>query len=111
MIPLFILAIENDDDREFMTELYTQYQRLIYHTVRQITQDNWAIDDIVHTFAGTSVANNTNQLIVGTQVPLGNFGPQFRHSHIAAGGKKYTVQVAGLKRRNNNPSFFWKSIL
>ena len=47
MIPLFILAIENDDDREFMTELYTQYQRLIYHTVRQITQDNWAIDDIV----------------------------------------------------------------
>lgn len=47
MIPLFILAIENEDDREFMTFIYTQYQRLIYHTVWQITHDKWAADDIV----------------------------------------------------------------
>lgn len=47
MIPLFILAIENEADREFMTELFTQYQRLIYYTTRQITQDEWAVDDIV----------------------------------------------------------------
>jgi len=32
MIPLCILAIENDDDREFMTNIYNQYQRLIYQT-------------------------------------------------------------------------------
>lgn len=47
MIPLFILSIENEDDREFMTDIYTQYQRLIYYTIRQITQDKWAVDDIV----------------------------------------------------------------
>ena len=47
MIPLFILAIENEADWEFMTDLFIQYQRLIYYTIRQITQDEWAVDDIV----------------------------------------------------------------
>ena len=37
MIPSIILAIEDDDDREFMTWLYKQYQRLMY----------WDVDDIM----------------------------------------------------------------
>lgn len=26
MLPLFILAIENDDDRQFVADIYTRYQ-------------------------------------------------------------------------------------
>lgn len=27
MLPLFILAIENDDDRQFVADIYTRYSR------------------------------------------------------------------------------------
>lgn len=47
MIPLCILAIENDSDRDFMTELYLQYQRLIYDEVFRLTKDTWATEDIL----------------------------------------------------------------
>ena len=33
MIPLYILAIEDDDDREFMASLYRKYERILYSTV------------------------------------------------------------------------------
>lgn len=47
MIPAFILAIENDDDREFMAHVYHQYQRLVYQTAHQVTQDAWAAEDVM----------------------------------------------------------------
>lgn len=47
MIPFYILAIEDDDDREFMTYIYDQYQRLIYQTIYQITHDTWATEDVL----------------------------------------------------------------
>ena len=33
MIPYIILTIENDDDREFMADLYRTYHRLLYNEV------------------------------------------------------------------------------
>ena len=30
MLPLFILAIENDDDRQFVADIYTRYQPALY---------------------------------------------------------------------------------
>lgn len=47
MIPFYILAIEDDDDREFMTHIYHQYQRLIYQTTYQVTKDTWAAEDVM----------------------------------------------------------------
>ena len=47
MIPSIILAIEDDDDREFMTWLYKQYQRLMYREILKIVQETWDEDDIM----------------------------------------------------------------
>lgn len=47
MIPSIILAIEDDDDREFMTGLYKQYQRLMYREILKVVQETWDVDDIM----------------------------------------------------------------
>ena len=44
MIPSIILAIEDDDDREFMTGLYKQYQRLMYREILKVVQETWDVD-------------------------------------------------------------------
>lgn len=49
MIPVCILAIENDSDREFMSNLFLEYQRLMYANILKITTDSWAVDDIMQT--------------------------------------------------------------
>lgn len=46
MIPLCISAIEDDDDRFFMQQIFYQYQRLLYHTIHQYTHDPWDTEDI-----------------------------------------------------------------
>lgn len=35
MIPFCILVIEDDDDRDFMTTLFIDYQRLLYKVIKQ----------------------------------------------------------------------------
>lgn len=47
MIPIYILAIENESDREYMTSLYCQYEKLMYSTIRKFTNDPWLVDDIM----------------------------------------------------------------
>jgi len=49
MIPYYILAIENESDREYMTRLFFQYQKLMYSTIQKVTNDHWLIDDIFQT--------------------------------------------------------------
>ena len=40
MLPLMIAAIEDEDDKAFMTWLYLQYRRLIYSEIQKITDDD-----------------------------------------------------------------------
>ena len=47
MIPLIILAIENDDDRDFMIALYNQYNRLMYSEARKIVENDADAEDVV----------------------------------------------------------------
>lgn len=49
MIPIIILAIEDDDDREFMMWLYTQYHALLYSEISRIVQNNWDTEDLLQT--------------------------------------------------------------
>lgn len=49
MIPLYILAIEDDDDREFMSQLYLAYNRLMYNEIFKIIHDPWVTDDLLQT--------------------------------------------------------------
>ena len=47
MIPICILAIEDEDDRAFMENLYMSYQRLMYSTIKRIVRDDWAAEDVM----------------------------------------------------------------
>lgn len=47
MIPFCILAIENDDDREFMAELLLRYQRLLYNEIYEILKNPWNTEDVL----------------------------------------------------------------
>ncbi len=47
MIPYCILVIEDDNDREFMSNLYLDYHKLMYEKVRAYTKDFYASEDIV----------------------------------------------------------------
>ena len=47
MFPIIILAIENEDDREFMMQLYTQYRALLYSEIYKIVQNEWDADDVL----------------------------------------------------------------
>ena len=47
MIPLCILAIEDESDRAFMTHLYQQYHSLMYQQIIQIVHDQWAAEDLM----------------------------------------------------------------
>ena len=49
MIPYYILAIEDETDRAYMTALFFQYQKLMYSTIQKVTNDHWLIDDIFQT--------------------------------------------------------------
>lgn len=49
MLPLVILAIEDEDDKAFMTWLYLQYRRLIYSEIRKITGDEDEAEDLLQT--------------------------------------------------------------
>lgn len=46
MIPFVILAIEDDDDRAFMTEIYFQYERLIWSEIRKFLKDEHDPEDV-----------------------------------------------------------------
>lgn len=47
MIPVIIAIIENDDDREFMTELYLQYRSLMYKIIFDIVKNSWDTEDVL----------------------------------------------------------------
>ena len=49
MIPLLLLAIENQDDRDFMENVYLTYQRLLYSQAYNLLKDPWATEDVLQT--------------------------------------------------------------
>ena len=49
MLPICILTIEDESDREFMAGVYTQYQWLMYDTIKQVMGDHWSAEDVVQT--------------------------------------------------------------
>ncbi len=48
MIPIIILAIEDDDEREFMTWLYMEYRWLMFSKVKEIVHNDSTAEDLVH---------------------------------------------------------------
>lgn len=46
MIPCCILAIENDDDRDFMIDLYENYKQLMLSMVRKQVRNEHDVEDL-----------------------------------------------------------------
>lgn len=40
MLPICILTIEDESDREFMARVYIQYQWLMYDTIKHVVGDH-----------------------------------------------------------------------
>ena len=47
MIPTFILVIEDLDNREFMSQLFLDFHRLMCNEARKIAKNDWIAEDIV----------------------------------------------------------------
>lgn len=47
MIPSCILAVEDDDDRAYMSSLYLNYNRLMYNQIFKIVHDEPTTDDLL----------------------------------------------------------------
>ena len=46
-LPLMILAIENDDDRTFITQIYLKYRKLMYAISINIVREPQTAEDMV----------------------------------------------------------------
>lgn len=47
MLPIVILAIEDESDREFMTRIYLDHVRLMYSEMRKISDNRGIMDDVL----------------------------------------------------------------
>ena len=47
MVPVIILTIEDESDREFMTRLYLDNERIMYSEMRKMGADSWIMDDVL----------------------------------------------------------------
>lgn len=47
MIPYCILVIADESDRDFMSQLFQDYHRLMYHEIMKLTHDSWPADDVL----------------------------------------------------------------
>lgn len=48
MIPIIILSIENEDDREFMSRLYLDYRKRMFAKILGYVSDQTAAEDVLH---------------------------------------------------------------
>lgn len=56
-VPIVILQIENDDDRQFVMELYQQYKFIMFKTAYNIVEDAHTAEDLVQDCCITIIDN------------------------------------------------------
>lgn len=96
MIPYCILAIEDDDDRAFMADLYLQYRNLMFHTVNGIIGDPWLADDAVQ----TALERLIDKIIV-----LRSFDKKRLANYILTTCKNIAYNICRYQHRHNALSF------
>lgn len=97
MIPCCILIIEDENDRTFMSELYLQYNRLMYSVIYKIIHDPWTTEDLVQTTLEKLIGNVqklrgkdrehlVNYVITSCRnCALSYLRKQYKHSHVQFG--------------------------
>lgn len=95
MIPIIILSIENDDDREFMIRLYKDHRPLLYSMIYPIVKNTDDTEDLI-------------QDIVVKLIDILDFLKGFDHntlvSYLAEMGKHYAINFVGKASRRKNVS-------
>lgn len=61
MLPMVIMTMEDEDNREYMTRLYRDYQALMLKTAWEYSQDSATVEDIVSDSC-VSLVQHLNQL-------------------------------------------------
>lgn len=61
MLPMVIMTMEDEDNREYMTRLYRDYQALMLKTAWEYSQDSGTVEDIVSDSC-VSLIKHLNQL-------------------------------------------------
>lgn len=62
MIPLYILAIEDEDDREFIIGIYRKYEKVLYSVANKITNNYWDTQDVVQSVMVKIIHNKISLL-------------------------------------------------
>lgn len=57
MIPFVILAMEDEDERAFMTDVYLKYERLLWAEIRKKLQNHPEAEDVFQSVVAKLVAN------------------------------------------------------
>lgn len=60
-VPLVILRMEDEDDRQFVTELYQKYKLNMYYTARRIVKDTHTAEDMVQESC-VAIINNLEKI-------------------------------------------------
>ena len=96
MLPAIILAIENDDDREFMTALYIELYPLMKATSVKIVKDDSVAEDMIHNTVAMLIRNlgtirdyERKRLVSYIKKAVQNNSINYYNKHIKEGGKTF----------------------
>ena len=63
MIPIIILSIENEDDREFMSRLYLDYRKRMFAGILGYVSDRSAAEDVLHDAAAAHAGRKAARVL------------------------------------------------
>jgi RNA polymerase sigma-70 factor (ECF subfamily) len=96
MIPAIILAIENDDDREFMIYIYVELYPMMKATAFKIVKDDAVSKDIVHDTVvalirnlGTIRAYERKRLVSYVKKAVHNTSLNYYNKHLREGNHTF----------------------
>ena len=93
MIPMVIMAIESDDDRAYMTDLYRQHRALMLKIAWKYTKDPSEVDDIVSESCVALIQNiDTIKKLSGSAL----------RAYIVTTAKNKAIDFARKKQRERN---------
>ena len=95
MIPFVILAIEDEDNRSFMTTLFLNYERLLYSEIRKLISDSWAVEDVLQ---------STLVKLIGKIPLLRTLDERSLVNYIITAAKNTAISLLRRSPRENLPS-------
>lgn len=90
--PLIILAIENDDDRLFMQNIYLDYHKLMFSIAYQVAENKYVAEDLV---------SETCVSLIDKIDTLRGLAEKQRYYYVAAAARNKVIDYARNRKRIN----------